>query len=323
MTQGSNGPDGLEPELPPEQEARMLAALRSLGEPRVAGEIDDQAMLARVLSAMNAGAADEAPRATSAAPQRTLANDVPVVPPGAPQRTLANDVPVIPSVAPRARPTFRRGVAAAFAGLAIAATVAYAAQQLYVRSQSPAPPEAPAPSGAPQVRSVAPRPAPVPSETASSTTDDAPPATATATAPPEEPAPTASAPPAPPPTADDLLKRAQKLYTAGDMAGATAAYRALVTRYPGSGEAHAALISLGQLALAGGRAGEALADFDRYLAGSGGSLSTEARVGRIAALRALGRTSEERAAIEDFLARSGTGVHAARLRARLAEIAGP
>ncbi len=287
MTQGTNGPDGLSSELPPEQEARMFAALRSLGEPR-AGEIDDATMLARVLGA---------------------ANDVAVVPLPEGSRSFDREA-AAPAVKPRARPTFRRGVAMAFAGLAIAATVAYAAQQ-YVRSLPPeAPPvptEGPAPSGAPSVRSVAPRPAPAPSETPSAT-EEAPPAPSTSAAP-EEPAPTVSAPPAPPPTADDLLKRAQKLYTAGDMAGATAAYRALVARYPGSGEARAALISLGQLALAGGRAGEALSDFDRYLA-SGGPLSTEARVGRIGALRALGRTSEERAAIEDFLARSGSSVHA-------------
>ena len=345
MTKGSNGPDGLSQELPPELEARMLAALRSLGDARPEGELDDATMLARVLAAANeerrdlpaeaarahteahasegaARAHTEAPASEGAAREPTKAPVISLVQ-GAQQAARENDAPAASIGRPRARPTFRRGVAMAFAGFAIAASVAYAAQQ-YVRSLGtpPAPPAPPAPSGAPQVRSAAPQPAPAPtpSETASSTTNDPPAPSATATVAPEEPAPTAAAAP-PPPTADDLLKRAQKLYTAGDMAGATAAYRALVARYPGSGEARAALISLGQLALSGGRAGEALASFDRYLA-SGGPLSTEARVGRIGALRALGRAAEERAAIEDFLARNGSGVHAARLRARLTELEG-
>ncbi len=357
MTQGSNGPDGPSLELPPEQEARMLAALRSLGDPRPQGEMDDAAMLARVLAAASeerrdaasadvaaseerrdaasahadaaaseerrdAAASEERRDAAASEERRDAARaGAPVISlvHGAPGAAPGGDAPAASIGRPRSRPTFRRGVAMAFAGFAIAASVAYAAQQ-YVRSLGapPAPPEPPAPSGAPQVPGAAPRPAPAPSETASTTTDD-PPAPSSSAAP-EEPAPSAVAPP-PPPTADDLLKRAQRLYTAGDMAGATAAYRALVARYPGSGEARAALISLGQLALSGGRAQEALADFDRYLA-SGGPLSTEARVGRIGALRALGRTADERAAIEDFLARSGGGVHAARLRVRLAELEG-
>ena len=321
MTQGSKEQDDLSVELPPDQEARLFASLRQLGDPRP-GELDDATMLARVLGAVSETNAtdraddrdgDPAPEISSPEPR---ANVRPI-----------SDEPA-PKVRPRPRPAFRRTVAVALAGFAVVATVAYAAQH-YVRSvwTSPGSAEGTVALPSPTAPHVAPRPSP-----ASSVKDDTTTADDTTTTATEEPATTTAidAPPptatatasAPPPSADELLKRAQKLYTSGDMAGATAAYRALIARYPGSGEARAALITLGQLALAGGRAAEALSDFDRYLA-SGGPLSTEARVGRIAALRSLGRTADERAAIEQLLAQVGdNSVHAARLNARLAELSG-
>lgn len=116
-------------------------------------------------------------------------------------------------------------------------------------------------------------------------------------------------------SADDLLKSAQVHLGEGRTASAIEAYKRLLARYPGSVEARVALVSLGQLSLGGGDAAGALAYFDRYLAGSG-PLGMEARYGRIQALRRLGRTGDELAAIDDFLARYPDSVHAPRLRAR-------
>lgn len=331
MTHGSNGPDDLPAELAEElsegQEAALFAAMRSLGDARP-DEMDDATMLARVLGAMTDSPAKKGDREDRAPvislPDAPPSNARPISPN---VRPISDDAPKT-MVRPRPRAAFRRTVAAAIAGFAVAATVAYAAQQ-YVRSvwNSPSVVEGPAPHPSPTSPRVGSPSWPAPSATVteSDTTTSATEEPATTSVPTSEPAPTASATTAaiaPPPSADDLLKRAQKLYTTGDMAGATAAYRALVARYPGSGEARAALISLGQLSLAGGRPAEALANFDRYLA-SGGPLSTEARVGRIAALRSLGRTADERAAIEQLLAQVGdSSVHAARLKARLAELTG-
>ncbi|MDC0684093.1 tetratricopeptide repeat protein [Sorangium atrum] len=119
-----------------------------------------------------------------------------------------------------------------------------------------------------------------------------------------------------------LLLRAQAQLGQGKSAEANAAYRALLAQHPGSPEARAALVSLGQIALHQGKAAEALGYFDRYLAGAGGPLAAEARVGRVQCLRRLGRAADERAAIADFLARHGESVHAPRLRARLSELGG-
>ncbi|WP_441290704.1 tetratricopeptide repeat protein [Sorangium sp. KYC3313] len=119
-----------------------------------------------------------------------------------------------------------------------------------------------------------------------------------------------------------LLLRAQSQLGQGKSAEANASYRALLAQYPASPEARAALVSLGQIALHQGKAAEALGYFDRYLAGAGGPLAAEARVGRVQSLRRLGRAADERAAIADFLARHGESVHAPRLRARLSELGG-
>ncbi len=122
----------------------------------------------------------------------------------------------------------------------------------------------------------------------------------------------------PGPSADELLRDAQLALAAGRDADASAAYLALLARHPGSPEARVALVSLGRLSLSGGDPAAALGYFERYLASAAGlgGLGVEARYGRIEALRQLGRESDERAAIDDFLSRHGDSVYAARLRAR-------
>jgi hypothetical protein len=103
------------------------------------------------------------------------------------------------------------------------------------------------------------------------------------------------------PSAAELLARARALRGSGRYREAGAAYQQLMTTHARSAEARAALISLGELQLSRlGSPAAALRSFDAYLAG-GGSLTQEARYGRIRALRRLGRVSEAQHASEEFV----------------------
>lgn len=118
-------------------------------------------------------------------------------------------------------------------------------------------------------------------------------------------------------SASELLVAIRERRADGHLDGAVAAYRELFERHPSSAQAHAALVSWGDLQLTGlDDPDGALASFDRYLA-RGGPLEEEAAFGRLRALRALGRTTAERSAIESFLERFGSGPLAPSLRERL------
>ncbi len=120
-------------------------------------------------------------------------------------------------------------------------------------------------------------------------------------------------------SADELLARAREHRAAARYAEAAATYRRLLSLYPRSDQARAALVSVAELELSQlGNAEAALASFDAYLRG-GGALAQEARYGRIRALRKLGRVGDERAAIEAFLRDYPRSVQATALRARLLE----
>lgn len=98
----------------------------------------------------------------------------------------------------------------------------------------------------------------------------------------------------PSPTANALFKTANDARRRGQTALAISRYQALQRRFPSSAEATASRVSLGGLLLEGGRASQALTQFDRYLAGGAGQrLTAEALYGRGRALRALGRTDQE------------------------------
>lgn len=122
---------------------------------------------------------------------------------------------------------------------------------------------------------------------------------------------------APTPSADELLRTAQDALAAKDTTGAIRKYSALVRHHPRSAQARAARVSLGRLQLSSGRAKKALAQFDRYLDGTGGGLRREAELGRIDALRKLGRADAQKRAIEAFLKAHPNTVHAGRLRKQL------
>jgi len=111
-----------------------------------------------------------------------------------------------------------------------------------------------------------------------------------------------------------LLAEARELRAAGRYVAAGSTYGRLQREYPGSAEARAALVSFGELQLSQlGDAAGALRSFDAYLR-SAGSLAQEASYGKIRALRALGRRTEEQAATAAFLARYPKSVQATRLR---------
>ncbi|MBN2193754.1 MAG: tetratricopeptide repeat protein [Polyangiaceae bacterium] len=118
--------------------------------------------------------------------------------------------------------------------------------------------------------------------------------------------------------AADLLARANAARGAGRTGEAIELYSALQREYPSSAEARLSHVSLGRLWLARGRAGSALAEFDRYL-GSGGPLAEEALAGRAQSLAALGRSEEERATYQQLLQRFPRSVYAIEARRRLGQ----
>ncbi len=136
---------------------------------------------------------------------------------------------------------------------------------------------------------------------------------------PARPAPSVSEPS----SAADLLRQALELRGRGRFSEAAQVYGKLVAAHPGSQEARAALVSLGDLQLSRlHNAAAALGSFDSYLAGGDRALQQEAEYGRIRALRALGRAAEEQSAIERLLARYPSGIHADSMRSRLQSLKG-
>jgi hypothetical protein len=114
------------------------------------------------------------------------------------------------------------------------------------------------------------------------------------------------------PSSAELLRDARKLLREGDLGAAADKYSELVRSYPSSAE-----LELEHL----GDASAALDYADRYLA-VGGTLTPEARETRVRALRSLGRRSEERAAIEEFLEAHPESLRAPTLTERLSVLTG-
>jgi hypothetical protein len=136
------------------------------------------------------------------------------------------------------------------------------------------------------------------------------------------PAPVAASQPKRTPNVPDalgakaLFGEANKKRLAGDTAGAIALYELLAERHSGSAEADLAELSLGKLMLATGDAAGALLHF-RLAQASGGALGSEALWGETQALKTLGRSSDERAALERLLAEHPDGAYAKAARKRL------
>lgn len=124
-------------------------------------------------------------------------------------------------------------------------------------------------------------------------------------------------------SAGELLGVARQALRDQKWSDAAAAYRQIVSGFGSSPEAHTVLVPLANLEL--GRLGQpaaALEHLDAYLA-IGGPLAMEARLARIHAFRALGRSSDEARAIDEFLAAHPSSLEAARLRERRSSLGAP
>lgn len=125
------------------------------------------------------------------------------------------------------------------------------------------------------------------------------------------------------PTPAELLRSARRQVRDGRLRAAVETYESLRTEYPRSEEAHTVLVSLGQLQLTALHdPARSLELLDAYLV-RGGTLSEEARLTRIHALRELHRTQEESAAIAEFLLKHPRSFEDNTLRARLTDLRAP
>lgn len=117
--------------------------------------------------------------------------------------------------------------------------------------------------------------------------------------------------------AAELFARGNRARRSGAYGEAVRHYGELQRRFPASREARTSQLALGWLLLNQlGDARGALAQFNGYL-GGGGVMSEEAAAGRALALGRLGRSSEERRAWQELLARYPSSVYAERARQRL------
>jgi ferric-dicitrate binding protein FerR (iron transport regulator) len=120
-----------------------------------------------------------------------------------------------------------------------------------------------------------------------------------------------------------LLEQARAQLKAGNTAAALARYAELKRSFPSSSEARTVLPLMGKLELEQRRnPAQALVYFDAYLSAPG-ALAQEALSGRIRALRALGRLSEERRAIEEYRGRYPASLETRSLTERLRAIDAP
>ncbi len=113
-----------------------------------------------------------------------------------------------------------------------------------------------------------------------------------------------------------LLEQARAKLKLGRVSEALAGYAELRRAFPGSAEARTVLPTMGRMELEQrNNPARALAHFEAYLA-QPGPLQQEALSGKVRALRALGRTTEERLAIEQYLRRHPAGLEARALGQR-------
>jgi Tfp pilus assembly protein PilF len=122
-------------------------------------------------------------------------------------------------------------------------------------------------------------------------------------------------------SAPSLLAEARHEMSLGHPRAALALYKKLRAAFPASPEAATVLVTMAKLELNLGSPAPALTDFDVYLK-SGGPLAPEAMAGKIRALRALGRSADEQAAIEQYLGQYPNGFEARAFEQRLRVLRG-
>ncbi|PRQ04129.1 FecR protein [Enhygromyxa salina] len=121
----------------------------------------------------------------------------------------------------------------------------------------------------------------------------------------------------PVPSAKQLARSAQNERAAGHHAETARLYRALLEHYPDSPEAVNVPVRLGDLLASTGDHQGALEAYELYLERGAKQLAPEAELGRIEALRQLGRHADEAAAIAAFLAAHPDDYRSAEIRAGL------
>lgn len=128
--------------------------------------------------------------------------------------------------------------------------------------------------------------------------------------------------PAEKPSATGLLEHARRELAHAKPRQALALYEQLRATHPGSTEARTVLVTMGKLELDLARPDRALSRFDAYLR-EGGTLVPEALAGKARALRALGRSQEERVTIQKYLAAHPHGFDAPLFAKRLQQLGEP
>ena len=96
----------------------------------------------------------------------------------------------------------------------------------------------------------------------------------------------------------------------------------MISRYPKSPESIASLVSIGYIELEKlNKPSKALGLFEKYLKSNRtGPLLGEASYGKLSALRALGRFSEEKTALEEFIEKYPNAIQTRSAKKRLDEL---
>ncbi|MCP4604661.1 MAG: PEGA domain-containing protein [Proteobacteria bacterium] len=127
---------------------------------------------------------------------------------------------------------------------------------------------------------------------------------------------------APGPNASEMLVQAQSLRGGRDWSGAAKAYKQIIRTFQASPEARTARVPLGVIQLNHlNQPARALKNFNAYLSTSAnGALAPEAAYGRAAALRALGRTTQETHALENFINNYPSSLRVTEAKRRLSDL---
>jgi TolA-binding protein len=121
-------------------------------------------------------------------------------------------------------------------------------------------------------------------------------------------------------SAHDLFVAANAARVRGDVAEAVGQLQMLEQRFPASNEAKTAHLTLGMLHLQKGEAESALQEFRRSEALGAGATMPEALWGESQALRALGRTTDERAVLKNLLRDFPHSAYAGAASKRLGDV---
>lgn len=124
------------------------------------------------------------------------------------------------------------------------------------------------------------------------------------------------------PSRAQIKREAQSHQWAGNWKAAARSWHKLISHYPGSAEAHTALVSLGQLEIEKlGRPARARRHFQKYLSRAGGGpLAQEALFGKARAFRALKDSEQEKKTLERFLERFPFAIQAPQAMRRLKKL---